>query len=633
MSDVIQLLPDAIANQIAAGEVVQRPSSVVKELLENSIDAGADHITLYIKDAGRALIQVTDNGCGMSGTDARMSFERHATSKIRQSNDLFNIKTMGFRGEAMASIAAVAQVEMKTRPEGEELGTIISIDGSEVKKQEPVACPEGTTTSVKNLFFNVPARRNFLKSNAVEMKHIIEEFQRIALAHFDKTFVLYQNDMELFNLAEGKLSQRIVGIFGKKYQQQLAACEAETEFVSVKGYIGRPESAKKTRGDQYFFVNNRFIKSPYLNHAVTRAFEQLIPEGSFPFFVLFMDIDPKHIDINVHPTKTEIKFDDERAVYAVIHAAVKQALGLHNFSPSLDFETDVNFDAAAEQRSSGTRTFSSGINNFQGNRPTTRESNNLKNWDKLFDSAQSEAIPKLTDEERKLQGDLRSSALNFEEFEEEEQNEESASLTFESKASSNWNQSEEKYEGASTFQLHNQYIITQVRSGMMLIDQQAAHERILFEKYIVSAESGNAGSQQSLFPQTIELSPGDFSLYLDLEDEILKLGFEVEVFGKNALIIRGIPSDLADRSEKDIFEGLLEQYKHYQSDLDLPVREKLARSLAKRSCVKKGKVMQKEECESLINQLFACKNPNFTPDGKTVFRLLSLEEIAQLLNR
>ncbi|NMM50304.1 DNA mismatch repair endonuclease MutL [Marinigracilibium pacificum] len=633
MSDIIQLLPDAIANQIAAGEVVQRPSSVVKELLENSIDAGADHITLHVKEAGRALIQVIDNGCGMTSTDARMSFERHATSKIRKSDDLFNIKTMGFRGEAMASIAAVAQVEVKTKTPDQEIGTIINIEGSEIKKQEPTACSEGTTTSVKNLFYNVPARRNFLKSNAVEMKHIIEEFQRVALAHQDKTFVLYQNDMELFHLNAGKLSQRIIGIFGKKYQEQLAACEAETDFVSVKGYVGRPESAKKTRGDQYFFVNKRFIKSPYLNHAVTRAFEQLIPEGSFPFFVLFMDIDPKHIDINVHPTKTEIKFDDERAVYAVIHAAVKQALGLHNFSPSLDFDIDVNFDSAAERRSSGQSIYSSSINSFSGKSTSSRESNNLKNWDKLFDSAQSEAIPKLTEEERKLQGDIRRSALNFDDFDDrDEQIEQTQAITFESKVSKNIEQQNEKFESVSVFQLHNQYLITQVKSGMMLIDQQAAHERILFEKYLLLAESGNSGCQQSLFPQTIEMNPADFSLYLDLEEEIARLGFQIDVFGKNALIIRGVPTDLADRNEKDLFEGILEQFKNYQAKLDIPVREKLARSLAKRSCLKRGKMMQKEECESLINQLFACKNPNFTPDGKTVFRLLSLEEIAQLLN-
>lgn len=337
MLDIIQLLPDSIANQIAAGEVVQRPASVVKELLENSIDAQAKQIQLIVREAGKTLIQIIDDGIGMSETDARMCFERHATSKIRSSEDLFKIKTMGFRGEAMASIAAVAQVEMRTRRITDELGILIRLEASELKAQEVVSTPPGTNIQVKNLFYNVPARRNFLKSNPVEMRHILDEFQRIALANPDISLSLYHNDSEIYNLPAGKLSRRIVDLFGKSYREQLASCEEETSFVSVRGYVGKPEFAKKTRGEQFFYANNRYIKNGYLNHAVMTAFEGLIPEGTHPFYVLFIEIDPIHIDINVHPTKTEIKFDDERTVYAIVQAAVRRAMSQHNLTPSLDF--------------------------------------------------------------------------------------------------------------------------------------------------------------------------------------------------------------------------------------------------------------------------------------------------------
>ena len=345
MADRIQLLPDSIANQIAAGEVVQRPASAVKELIENSIDAGATHIKLIVKEAGKALLQVIDDGHGMSPTDARMSLERHATSKIRKAEDLFTLHTMGFRGEALASIAAVAQVEIKTRMASDELGTLLVVEGSDVKRQEPTACEKGTSISVRNLFFNIPARRNFLKSNPVELRHIIEEFQRLALANPEISFSLIQTDELVYDLPQGKLSQRIINLFGKAYQQQMAACQEETDLVKVTGYVGKPAFAKKTRGEQFLFVNRRFIRSNYLHHAVMNAFEGLLGENSFPFYVLFMEIDPRHIDVNVHPTKTEIKFDDERAVYAVVRSAVRQAIGTHNLSPGLDFDADVNLVA------------------------------------------------------------------------------------------------------------------------------------------------------------------------------------------------------------------------------------------------------------------------------------------------
>jgi DNA mismatch repair protein MutL len=397
MLDIIQLLPDSIANQIAAGEVVQRPSSVVKELLENSIDAEATQVQLIVREAGKTLIQVIDNGKGMSETDARMCFERHATSKIRTSDDLFKIRTMGFRGEAMASIAAVSQVELKTRRSTDELGTMVRIEASEHKAQEAISTPEGTNLLVKNLFYNVPARRNFLKSNPVEMRHIIDEFQRVALSNPDIAFSLYHNDAEIYNLPSGKLSRRIVDLFGKSYREQLAPCEEETSFVTVRGFVGKPQFAKKTRGEQFFFANNRFIKNSYLNHAVMSAFEGLMPEGSHPFYVLFIEIDPVHIDINVHPTKTEIKFDDERTVYAIVQAAVRKSMSQHNLAPSLDFDTNINYSNQFFSFNNAPTPTSTAVPSkmnqadFDSERPfakpemSSREKSNLSNWNKLYE--------------------------------------------------------------------------------------------------------------------------------------------------------------------------------------------------------------------------------------------------------
>jgi DNA mismatch repair protein MutL len=397
MLDIIQLLPDSIANQIAAGEVVQRPSSVVKELLENSIDAEATQVQLIVREAGKTLIQVIDNGKGMSETDARMCFERHATSKIRTSDDLFKIRTMGFRGEAMASIAAVSQVELKTRRNTDELGTMVRIEASELKAQEAISTPEGTNLLVKNLFYNVPARRNFLKSNPVEMRHIIDEFQRVALSNPDIAFSLYHNDAEIYNLPSGKLSRRIVDLFGKSYREQLAPCEEETSFVTVRGFVGKPQFAKKTRGEQFFFANNRFIKNSYLNHAVMSAFEGLMPEGSHPFYVLFIEIDPVHIDINVHPTKTEIKFDDERTVYAIVQAAVRKSMSQHNLAPSLDFDTNINYSNQFFSFNNAPTPTSTAVPSkmnqadFDSERPfakpemSPREKSNLSNWNKLYE--------------------------------------------------------------------------------------------------------------------------------------------------------------------------------------------------------------------------------------------------------
>ncbi|QSE97350.1 DNA mismatch repair endonuclease MutL [Fulvivirga lutea] len=603
MPDIIKLLPDSLANQIAAGEVVQRPASAVKELLENSVDAEATFVKLIVKDAGKVLIQVIDDGKGMTETDARMSLERHATSKLRTSEDLFSIRTMGFRGEALASMAAVAQLEIKTKQEGQELGSVIIVEASEVKKQEPIACEKGTSISVKNLFYNVPARRNFLKSNGVEMKHIVEEFQRVALANPEIGFSLHQNDMETYNLPAGKLSQRIVHLFGKNYQQQLVACEESIDHIKIKGYVGKPDFAKKTRGEQFFFVNNRFIKSSYLNHAVTNAFQGLISENSFPFYVLFISIDPKHIDINVHPTKTEIKFDDERTAYAVVRAAVKQALATHNITPALDFSADINLgEKMAIQRES-----IKDKNYSQFRTATPREQSNLENWDRLFDENS---------------GKISMSQID-------ESDSEEMTMTFGSQMNEEEPQESAQHIESTIFQLHNKYIVSQVKSGMMVINQQSAHERILYEKYIETLSSGSAASQQSLFPQAISLNPSDFSLVMEMEEEIAALGFDIEPFGKSDILIKGLPVDLTSGNEKEIFEGLLDQFKK-NVELSMPKNENLARSLAKRTSLKSGTRLTEVEMERLIDQLFGCSNPNYAPNGRKTYHILDLKAIENL---
>ena len=610
MSDVIQLLPDAIANQIAAGEVVQRPASALKELLENSIDSGATKIQVVVKDAGKQLIQVIDNGKGMSPTDARMSFERHATSKIRSSKDLFSIRTFGFRGEALASIAAVAQVELKTKPANADLGTLIQIEGSEIKNQEPIAATEGTSVCMKNLFFNVPARRNFLKSNPVEMRHLVDEFQRVALSYPEISFSLYQQDLEMFNLLPGKLSQRIVGLFGKNYQGQLVPCEELTPHINIKGYIGKPENAKKTRGEQFFFVNNRYIKSSYLNHAVSNAFEGLIQSDQHPFYVLFLEIDPSHIDINVHPTKTEIKFDDERTVYAVIRSAVKQALGAHHVVPSLDFSFDVNYtenwDKNPEKKEQVDREYS-----YKSYNTPEFKKSSASGWEKLFEGN----TPQKTQEQPR-----------------DENEEEPEVLTFPSRVNPEESQdffpkiSVEESTG-TTFQVELSYIVAQLSTGMLILDQQIAHERILYERYTKQLNSAQGPSQQCLFPPTVVLSVSDFALVMDILPELHSLGFMVSEFGKDTIIIQGVPADIQPKSEKDLFESLLEQFKNFKNELSLDKRENLARSLARKSSLKRGQKLTPQEMETLVGQLFACQNPNYGLSGNKTFVKLDLSSI------
>jgi DNA mismatch repair protein MutL len=603
MPDIIQLLPDSIANQIAAGEVVQRPASAAKELLENSIDAGGKNIRLIVKDAGKALLQVMDDGAGMSETDARMSLERHATSKIRKAEDLFSIRTMGFRGEALASIAAVSQMEMKTRTADKELGTLLVVEASEVKRQELVACEKGTSISVKNLFYNIPARRNFLKSNPVELKHIIDEFHRLALAHADISFSFIQGDEVIYDLPVGKspsLSQRIVNLFGKAYQEQLATCQEETEYVKVTGYVGKPEFARKTRGEQFLFVNKRFIRSNYLHHAIMTAFEGLLPEGTFPFYVIFIEIDPKHIDVNVHPTKTEIKFDDERAVYAVVRAAVRQSMGTHNLAPTIDFQEDVNMISKLGQTSGKAAHEIYFDERFQ----TSLNRSNQQNWEKLL----------ISDENSRLfQSEVTQSTVRVEQ--EMLPNDQIATP--------------EK----TLTQLHEKFILRQVKSGLMIIDQQSAHERILYEKFMEDLKYKSAATQQSLFPKTITFPAADFALIMEVEQEIKALGFRFEVFGKNTVLVNGVPSNLKYLSEKQLFEGLIDQFKQNQSELSLPLQENMARALAKRASVKAGQKLEKEEMQELLNGLFSCKSPNYSPEGKPTFYIFELSKLENYFNR
>jgi DNA mismatch repair protein MutL len=602
MPDIIQLLPDAIANQIAAGEVVQRPASAVKELIENGIDAGATSIKLIIKESGKALIQIIDNGQGMSETDARMSLERHATSKIRTADDLFRLRTMGFRGEALASIAAVSQMEMKTRLPHEDLGTLLLIEGSEVKKQEPVACEKGTSISVKNLFYNIPARRNFLKSNGVEMSHITEEFQRLALAHPSVAFTLIQTDELLFDLPSSKLSQRIVNLFGKNYQSQLAPVQEETSLLKITGYIGRPELAKKKRGEQFIFVNNRFIRNNYLGYAIISAYEGLLQEGSFPFYALFIDIDPKHVDVNVHPTKTEIKFDDERAVYGVVWSAVKQALGAHNLAPAIDFADDVNLIGKLNSQPLSREQY------YDEQFSNSLQRSNLQNWEKIFE--QETPNSRLFDKS----GADQKTTVRFE----SSINKQESSITDETEK--------------GFFQFQSKYIIRASRTGIMFIDQQMAHERILFEKYLTQLKGVPGNSQQSLFPQTLTLSAPDFALAMEMEREIVALGFRFEIFGKNSLLISGMPAEISG-SEKELFEGLIEQFKKNQSELHLPIRENLAQALAKRASIKAGQKLSPDEMDALVGRLFACPNPNFSPEGRPTFFIFDSSKIESYFTR
>ncbi|MBG9376101.1 DNA mismatch repair endonuclease MutL [Panacibacter sp. DH6] len=605
MADIIQLLPDNIANQIAAGEVIQRPASAVKELLENAVDAGATNIQLIVNDAGKSLVQVIDNGKGMSETDARMSFERHATSKIKAIDDLFHIKTMGFRGEALASIAAVAQVELKTRKPEAELGTYIEIENSVVVKQEPCAAPAGTSICMKNVFFNVPARRNFLKSNPSELRHIVDEFIRVALSFPAIFFSLTSNGQQVFHLEAGSLKQRVIQILGNQYAAKLVNVKEETDYMNIYGFVGKPDTARKTRGEQYFFVNNRFIRSAYLNHAVMTAFDQMIAKDSYPLYVLFIDLDPSQIDINVHPTKQEIKFEDEKIIYAFVQAAVKHALAQFSIAPSLDFSLNAEIqqlDAVSkpftnDQQESVTASsslFKTFTQKHQAHFIEPTEKSELKHWKDFFTGKEQEKTAQFTYDKATVQHTGQHEMLPV-------------------------STSKKIIPGAHLLQLHNTYIIAPTQSGFLLVHQQLAHERILYDRFSLATHGKKIATQQSLFPVTVELPAQDAALLHDLLPDLLSLGYLVEPFGNNAFVIQGTPADVNHGNEKHTIELLVEQFKHFSSDIKFSKREKLVRCMARQQAIKAGQSLSQNEMETVVEELFLSNTANVTPTGSPTY--------------
>ena len=612
--DIVQLLPENIANQIAAGEVIQRPASAVKELLENAVDAEASEIRLFINDAGKALIQVIDNGNGMSETDARMCFERHATSKIKNIEDLFHIKTMGFRGEALASIAGVAQVELKTKNATDTTGTYIEIENSFVKLQQAVAAPKGTSIAMKNLFFNVPARRNFLKSNASELKHIIDEFTRVALSFPDIFFSLTSNGQEVFHLDKGSLKQRIVQILGNNYTSKLVSVQEDTDYLNIYGFVGKPETAKRTRGDQYFFVNNRFIKSAYLNHAVQNAFMDMVPKDSFPMYALFIDLDPSRLDINVHPTKQEIKFEDEKIIYAFVQSAVKHALAQFSISPTLDFDLDISIqqtDAVSqpftEEKKSAIISSSLYKTFTQKHQAHFIESRNeLDHWntqinasDKDLNLPKPQKIPSCSD-----------------------------TVTVNPPA-----EVQDKRPMEELIQLNNSYILGENKNGFIAIHQQNAHERVLYERFLNAIKGKPIAVQRSLFPSVLELAPADSAIIKELLPDLQLLGFLIEEFGNNSYVIQGTPADVTQGNEKNSLEKMLEQYKHFNNDLKFNKREKLLRSMAWQRSLLAGSALSQKEMHSLKEDLFDCEIPNSTPGGKPTYLEFRKDDLDKLFGR
>ncbi|MCU0370024.1 MAG: DNA mismatch repair endonuclease MutL [Bacteroidales bacterium] len=611
MADIIQLLPDSVANQIAAGEVILRPASAVKELLENAIDAGATEINLIVKDAGKTLIQVVDNGSGMSERDARMSFERHATSKIRQANDLFAIRTLGFRGEALASIAAIAQVEMKTRRHEDELGTIVEVEGSRVKNQDNCSCPAGTSILVKNLFFNVPARRSFLKTEAAELKHIIDEFFRVALVYPEVRFTFHQNQKPLYQLPPGNRKQRIISLFGSGYNERLVPVEHISDAISITGFVGKPEYARKTRGEQFFFVNGRYIRHPYLHHSIENAYRELIPVESVPSYFIYIDTDPGTIDINIHPTKTEVNFLDSKVIYAVIRSAVRQSLGLHNILDSIDFDVERSLDFTISGVDRPIRNpFDvppSDFDPFNQHNPQGKtggeswQKPSVKGWENLYDQNDIQFIPSPREEGLFSDMDLQTGP--------------------------------DDTGKANVFQFQNRYIISSIKSGLVLIDQQRAQERILYERYLDRFRQHQHAVQQELFPCQVSFSLSDASLLDDILEEMSVIGFHLNKLGKNTFVVSGTPAGMPETDIQALLESFLDAYKKNLVEFDLEKTTNLARSLACSLSAKSGRQLFTEEMIHLIDELFSCKAPELTPDGQKVFTIIPLDQIQQMLNR
>lgn len=601
MSDIIRLLPDSVANQIAAGEVIQRPASAVKELLENSVDASATKIQLIIEDSGKILIQVIDNGKGMTENDARMCFERHATSKIESAEQLFAINTKGFRGEAMASIAAVAQVEMKTCTEENPIGIQLNIAASKVQKQEPCQTAKGTSISVKNLFFNVPARRNFLKSNQVEMRHIMDEFIRVALAHTDIEMSLHHDNDEIFHLKAGNLRQRIVDLFGKGFNEKLVPISEETSIAKISGFVGKPEYARKKRGEQFFFVNNRFIRSGYLNHAIASAYDDLIQEKMHPSYFIFFEVDPSFIDINIHPTKTEIKFEDEKSIYAILRSATRQSLGKYNIAPTLDFDQEMSIQFAPPPKNvkvfqpelpvkhSGSVTEKGAhsaamINTRTGGWSAQPDDD----WQKLYEGIQDEPQETTTMQSSMAVGDD---------------------------------------VVKRPIQIHGKYVLSSIRSGTLIIDQKRAHERVIFEKIIRSLALQEPIQQQQLFPINLEFSSADSKILSGILEDLKLFGITIEPFGKNAFVVQGLAKFIDENSIKDVIDEILEEFGHSGKLKSSKRQEKLAQAMARKAAIPYGKVLQEQEMSQLIDELFACDLPYTAPNGKPTLITLGLDEL------
>lgn len=597
MSDIIKVLPDAIANQIAAGEVVQRPASVIKELADNALDAGASKIEIYLENAGKDLIRVIDNGCGMSLTDARMAFERHATSKINKADDLFHIRTMGFRGEALASIAAVANVDLKTRQEDDDLGTHLVVNGSEVTMHEQTNCAQGSHFIVKSLFFNIPARRKFLKTNATELRHIVNQMQRLALAHPQVEFKLVSDNDEIYNLPQSNLKQRIVNLWGSGIQSQLIAIESETSYASLHGFIGKPNKAKKKYGEQFFFVNNRYIRHPYLHKAVVEAYGQLLPTECVPTYFIFIEISPDLLDVNIHPTKTEVKFEDERTLFQLVLATVKESLGKFNIVPSIDFEVENGMEIPTFRPKEIVKSPDLEINpEYNPFKPTNtpsgsfaqfnKEKSNTKGWESFYDF---ESLPK---EETPVQMAI----------------------------------DEDKNPNIGLFQLKGKYILSQVKSGILFVHQQRAHERIVYEQLTKQCQTKHMNTQKLLFPHIIELNAKGIAAFGEIADDLQMLGFDIDLFGKSTIAINGLPGGVTLENPQLFIEDLLQEY-HGKDFVEEQLIDTMVRNLAKAATHHKPQSLSQEEMQQLVDSLFSCSTPNHTPDGRKIVHIMPLTDI------
>ncbi len=610
-ASIIQLLPDHVANQIAAGEVVQRPASVVKELLENAVDAKSTDIKLIVKEAGKTLVQVIDNGLGMNTTDARLCFERHATSKIRKAEDLFDLHTKGFRGEALASIAAIAHVELKTKQDQEELGTHIVIEGSKLVTQDVAILPKGTSFAVKNLFFNIPARRNFLKSETVEFRHVMDEFQRVAMAHPSISFTLMHNGSELYNLPSSNYRQRIVNIFGGKTNEKLVPVSEETELITISGFVGKPEFAKKSRGEQFFFVNDRYIKSAYLHHAIMSAYEGLLKEGNQPSYFLYLQVPPHTIDINIHPTKTEIKFDDEHSLYAILRSAVKHSLGQFNVAPVLDFERDANLDTPYEYKNREadfpTIQVDSNFNPFATEKPSSKPLSSFGRYKRETTTASWES----------LYIGLKQDTQEIETFSFE--SEEVTSKLFDDDVI--------ETKTTSTYQIHKKYIVSAIKSGMLVIDQGRAHQRVLYEQFLTNITVQKASSQQLLFPLELYFSSDEMILLKELQSSLENTGFVFDAFNSDSVQISGLPIGMAESEVSIVLEELIGSLQNEIPESSFSQSDSIAKSMAKSMSVKTGTYLTEREQENLVNSLFACKDPNVSPFQKPTFITLTVEDL------